>query len=278
MKKVLITGANSYIGEAVKQYLENVETEEYIVDVMDTLGLKANAEMFADYDVVFNVAGIAHIKENNDNRQLYYDVNRDMVINIAKLAKQAGVRHFILLSSMSVYGMTTGHIEKNTYANPINAYGESKLQADEQISVLGSDDFKVAILRPPMVYGNGCKGNYQSLRKFAMKSPVFPNVKNERSMIFIGNLCEFVKKVIDNEQQGIFFPQNAEYVNTSAMVKGIAKLNGKKLCLIKGANFILKRVKIGVFKKVFGSLTYEKTDVVNKYSFQESMKLTEGKN
>ena len=278
MKKVLITGAKSYIGDSVKEYLLNNNMDEYDVEIKDTFGWVPKASDFNGFDVVFNVAGIAHIKETKQNRHLYFDINRDLVINIAKAAKEGGVNHFILLSSMSVYGMLTGHITKETPVNPVNAYGKSKAVADEEIKKLEDDNFRFACLRPPMVYGKGCKGNYQSLRKFALKSPIFPNYPNQRSMIYIGNLCEFVKQVIDCEKSGLFFPQNAEYTITSNMVKEIADGNGKRIRLTKAFNWLINIFRINVVKKVFGDLTYEKTDTVSKFNISESIRLTEAKN
>ncbi len=274
MKKVLITGAKSYIGESVKDYLMKWP-EQYAIIVKDTMDWEPKSVDFKDIDIVFNVTGIAHIKETNKNSYLYFDVNRDLVIKIAKAAKEAGVGYFILLSTMSVYGLTVGHITKETHVNSLNFYGKSKAEADEQIKKMEDSNFKFACLRPPMVYGKGCKGNYQSLRKFALKSPVFPNYQNQRSMIYIGNLCEFVKECIDYQKSGLFFPQNAEYTNTSHMVELIAHNHGKKIILTKSFNWVIKIAPMNVVKKVFGNLTYDKVDLVSKYNFEESIKLTE---
>lgn len=270
MKKILITGANSYIGENVKEYLLK-EPDNYDVQIKDTLNWIPKPEDFFGYDVVFNVAGIAHIKETKQNRNLYFDVNRDLVIKIAQEAKKGGVKHFILLSSMSVYGLTIGHITKDMPVKPVNAYGKSKAEADIEIRKLEDDSFKFACLRPPMVYGKNCKGNYQSLRKFAIKSPVFPDFSNQRSMVYILNLCEFIKNVIDNDMSGLFFPQNSEYVNTSCMVELIAKENNRKIRLTRVFNWAIKLFQINVIKKVFGNLTYEQVDLIDKYSFSDSI-------
>lgn len=275
MKKVLITGANSYIGDSVKEYLLQYP-DQYDVTIRDTIGWEPKKEDFSGIDAVFNVAGIAHIKETDENRHLYYDVNRDLVIKIAKASKEAGVSQFILLSTMSVYGLTVGHITKSSPVNPVNAYGKSKAEADEAIEKEADNSFRFACLRPPMVYGKGCKGNYQSLRTFALKIPFFPNYRNQRSMIYIGNLCAFVKECIDEGKSGLFFPQNAEYVNTSEMVKEIADVHGKKIHMTRLFNWAVKIAPMGVVKKVFGNLTYSKEDLVDKYSFEESIKLTEG--
>ncbi len=275
MRKILITGANSYIGDSFKEYLVR-ETDKYKVDILDTIGMIPTPELFIGYDVVFNVAGIAHRKETKENRSLYYAVNRDMVIKIAKAAKKAGVKQFILLSSMSVYGKNVGRICKTDKPRPNNAYGKSKAQADIVINKLAGDSFCFTCLRPPMVYGKGCRGNYQSLRSFALKFPIFPLFNNSRSMIYIGNLCEFIKKCIDEEKSGVFFPQNDSYVNTSEMVRQIAKCHGRKIWFTKLFNIVIRFAPIGLVKKVFGDLTYEKTDTVNKYSFIESIEATEG--
>lgn len=274
MKNVLIAGANSYIGESVKTYLMQYQ-DEYAVSEIDAKGLIPTADMFKGIDIVFCVVGIAHIKETSKNRHVYFEINRDLVVSIARAAKEAGVKQFVLLSSMSVYGLKVGHIRKNTKPHPVTAYGKSKFQADEEIKKLVSDNFKFVCLRTPMVYGHNCKGNYQALRKFALKSPIFPDYENQRSMIYIGNLCEFVKECIDLESQGLFFPQNAEYTNTSRMVELIAKEHGKKIKLTRIFNWMLKIIPIGLIKKVFGNLTYELVDTVGKYGFEESIKLTE---
>ncbi len=239
MKRILITGANSYIGTSVEKWLSQWP-DKYTVDTIDMIDGKWRKESFAGYDVVFHVAGIAHIRETKKNRDLYYKVNRDLAYETAKKAKAEGVNQFIFLSSMSVYGVDNGVINKNTPLNPKSNYGKSKLQAEKLIKPLCDDNFKVAILRPPMVYGKGCKGNYPKLAKLAVKIPVFPYVDNRRSMIYIDNLCEFVRLLIDNGSRGLFFPQNDEYVNTSEMVKLIAEVHGKKIILTKLFNPILR--------------------------------------
>lgn len=277
MKNILITGAGSYIGVSVEQYLQKCP-DEYHLDSLNMIGEDWKKTDFSKYDVIFHVAGIAHIKETKENSHLYYDVNEHLAVAVAEKAKNEGVKQFIILSTMSVYGVTVGHITKETIPNPVNSYGKAKYNADLKIEKMNCPTFKVAILRPPMVYGKGCKGNYQTLRKFALKSPVFPSFQNERSMLYIGNLAYFVKDIIDKEKYGLFFPQDAEYVCTSSMVKRIADIN-KKRTLITGlfnwAIYIALLFNISVFKKVFGSLTYEKIDLVDENDFEEAMRKTE---
>ena len=164
MKRILITGANSYIGASFETYIKQWD-EEYSVDTVDMIDDAWREKDFGAYDVVFHVAGIAHKKETKDNAQLYYKVNRDLAFETAAKAKTDGVKQFIFLSSMSVYGMVTGVVAKDTVPCPKSNYGKSKLQAEEYINRLGSEKFKVCTLRPPMVYGKDCKGNFQTIVK-----------------------------------------------------------------------------------------------------------------
>lgn len=273
-KRILITGKGSYIGESVKAYLESC-SDMYDVSCISTVGLEPEPEIFKGCDVVFHAAGIAHQKETNENRALYYEINRDLTVKTAQAAKEAGAGQFIFLSSMSVYGKVTGEIKKSDVPYPDSAYGESKLSADEALERMNCQNFKVAVIRPPMVYGKGCRGNYQALRSFALKSPVFPDFKNRRSMIYIGNLCEFVKRIIDREAYGLFFAQNKEYTVTTQMVKKVAAKNGHKIWTTPVFNPILRFLPFHAVKKIFGSLTYEYTDVVGRFSFDESIELSE---
>lgn len=257
MKKILITGANSYIGTSLEKWLEQWK-DDYSVDTIDMIDGTWKEKDLSGYDVVFHVAGIAHIKETKENVSLYYKVNRDLVYEVAKKAKVDGVKQFIFLSSMSVYGMETGVIKKETMPTPKSNYGKSKLQAEELIAPLQDSGFSIVVLRPPMIYGKGCKGNYVRLEKFALKSPIFPDIKNKRSMIHIDNLCVFVKLLIDDYSRGLFLPQNKEYVCTSEMVKSIAEAHGKKIHMTKIFNPLLRVLKFGIINKVFGDLVYEK--------------------
>ena len=185
MKKILITGANSYIGMSFENYVKKYYSGDYEVDTVDMIDGSWREKDFSGYDTVFHVAGIAHQKETKENAHLYYAVNRDMAIETAQKAKKDGVEHFVFLSSMSVYGMETGIITPQTVPNPKTNYGISKWQAEQGMETLISTTFKVAVVRPPMVYGEGCKGNYQTMAKLARKLPFFPWVENQRSMLYM---------------------------------------------------------------------------------------------
>ena len=279
IKNILITGRNSYIGTSLENWLMR-EPDKYKVDTVDMKDRSWKEKDFSSYDVVFHVAGIAHIKETSDNQNLYYKVNRDLAYETAQKAKQDGVEQFIFLSSMSVYGIEQGVIDKNTPLTPNSAYGKSKIEAEKLINKLKDDSFTVATLRPPMVYGNGCRGNYPRLVGLALKTPIFPKVDNKRSMIYIDNLSEFVKRLIDNRSGGLFFPQNADYVNTSEMVRIIAEVHGKRVVMTKLFNPLLRLLNVSTVNKVFGDLVYDMSmsNYVSDYrvcGFRESVKKTE---
>jgi UDP-glucose 4-epimerase len=240
---------------------------------------------FSKYDVVFHVSGIAHVSQNKNMEDLYYKINRDLAIKTAEKAKKAGVKQFIFMSSIIIYGDSSCNkkvITKETIPNPSNSYGNSKLQAEQGIKPLNDHKFKVVIIRSPMVYGKGSKGNYPILSKVAQKLPIFPDIDNERSLIHIDNLCEFIKLMIDNEEDGIYFPQNEEYIKISEMVRLIAETHGKKIWMTKAFNPIIKAIcpTLKIISKVFGNLVYEKSMSHYKQDyrirdFYESIKLTE---
>lgn len=267
MKKILITGANSYIGTSFEKYIKQNYPDQYVVETVDMIDSAWREKKFSDYDSVFHVAGIAHSdngKINAEKEKLYYAVNTDLTIETAKKAKADGVKQFIFMSSAIVYGESapTGKkkiITKETLVSPANCYGDSKVQAENGILPLNDEAFKVVVLRPPMIYGKGSKGNYPLLAKLSLKTPVFPDVKNERSMLYIENLCEFVRLMIANDEQGIFWPQNGEYSNTAELVKMIAEAHGKKVRAVKGFGWTFKIMSLftGLVNKAFGSLSYD---------------------
>ena len=282
MKRVLITGANSYIGTSVEKWLSNIK-DKYQVDTVDTINDAWENADFSKYDTVFHVAGIAHVSSDPKLKDLYYKVNRDLTIEIADHAKKSGVEQFIFMSSIIVYG-NSGKIgekrviTKDTVPEPADFYGDSKLQAEQGLEKLRDNTFKIVILRPPMIYGANSKGNFPKLVKLAKKMPVFPNIENERSMLYIDNLCEFVRLVIDNEESGLYFPQNSEYVNTSKLVKAVATNFNRKMFLTRMFNplILLFGNRTNVINKVFGNLVYEKslseyTVSYNVVTFEESL-------
>ena len=260
MKRILITGANSFVGTNVERWLMR-QPDCYKVDTVDTMNDAWKPADSSRYDVVFHVAGIAHVDPKPEMAPLYYKVNRDLAIEVATCARDKGVKQFIYMSSGIVYKVSKslkGDVRTpDTIPNPNDFYGDSKLQAERGVvnvnlnadvnpnlngnlnadvnlnfnpnlnlngnDNLNGDGMKVCILRPPMIYGPGSKGNFLRLGWLATKTPVFPEWHNKRSMLYIDNLAEFVRQIIDREMSGTFFPQNAEQVDTVEIVRYFAK-------------------------------------------------------
>lgn len=272
-KRILITGEHSYIGESFEKYATQNYPSDFEIETIDLIDGQWRKKDFSSFDIVFHVAGIAHADVGNVSEKVkkkYYEVNTDLAIDVAKKAKENGVKQFVFMSSMIVYGDSAKYgqkrlITKDTIPVPSNFYGDSKWQADKGIRELSSDNFNVTVLRPPMIYGRGSKGNYPMLAKLAKKLPVFPKIDNERSMLHIDNLCEFLCQVMLIGKGGIYFPQNKEYTNTANMVEEIAKVAGKHIYKLKILNpFVWLCSKIpgkisGMVNKAFGNMVYDKS-------------------
>ena len=258
MKRVLIAGEGSYIGQHIAAWLlaapERFETV--------TLNVRDDAWRqfpMAGFDAIVLVAGIAHQKETPQNEALYDAVNHRLAVEIAQHAKAAGVGQFVFFSTMSVYGLTVGRITPETPPAPNTAYGRSKLLAEQALETMADDSFHVAVLRPPMIYGPGCRGNYPRLSALLQKLPVFPRAQNERSMLYIDHLCLFMAPLLETGKGGLFFPQNEAYVNIGELARQIAQAHSKRLWQPSGFGWLLAALagRGGAMGKVFGTLTYD---------------------
>ncbi len=282
MKKVLITGANSYIGTSFEKYARDHYPEEFFVETIDMIDGSWRERDFGEYDIVFHVAGIAHADVGHVREEVkakYYAVNTDLAIETAKKAKTDGIKQFVFMSSAIIYGDSAPYgkqkrITKDTEPNPSNFYGDSKWQADKGVRELVDNSFAVTVLRPPMIYGKGSKGNYQTLAKMAKKLPVFPDVRNERSMLYIENLCECLCQVMTRGEGGIFWPQNAEYTKTSEMVRLIGEVSGHRVRVSTAWNWSVSIAacipgKIsGMANKAFGNMSYDQKMSTYEFDYQ----------
>lgn len=284
MKKVLITGAGSYVGESVRIYILTKEPS-FQIDTVDTMGDSWKKVDYSQYDVVFHVAGIAHVNADPQMEPLYYKVNRDLTIEIARYAQDAGVRQFIFMSSQIVFhesrSLNSEVLKRDTVPNPNGFYGDSKLQAENGLKALRADGgkMKMCILRPCMIYGPNAKGNFPRLAKLATKVPIFPAWHNKRSMLYIDNLAEFVLQAMMHELEGTFYPQNCELADTVEIVRFFAKDAGHRIWITRLLNpfvwlgsFILQPI-----NKMFATYYYdsEMSQMEFDYqlvSFEESLK------
>lgn len=262
MKRVLITGANSYVGTNIENWLKKTP-EEFQVDTVDTFGDNWKQADFTQYDAVFHVAGIAHVDAKPSMEPLYRKVNTDLTLEIAKHAKEHGIKQFIFMSSMIVFheskSLKPQVLTLESQPAPNGFYGDSKLQAEIGLKAMEDESFKVVLLRPPMIYGPGCKGNFLRLCKLATVTPVFPAFHNKRSMLYIDNLAEFVKQVIIRELSGTFYPQDKELADTVEIAKAFAKMNGHKLFVWKWLNIFvyLGSPVVNALNKMFDTYYYD---------------------
>ncbi|AXA33384.1 NAD-dependent epimerase/dehydratase family protein [Francisella adeliensis] len=262
MKRVLVTGLNSYIGNSFASFCK----DDFVIDKISLRDDSWQKLDFSIYDSILHVAGIAHTSRNANLESLYYKVNVELTTKIAKKAKQDGVGQFVFLSSIIVYGdnnspvSTTKVIDENTKPNPDDFYGDSKLQAENSLKTLEGSEFKVAIVRPPMIYGEGSKGNYSKLAKLAKYSLIFPSIKNQRSVLHIDKLSEVLRDIVCRVQSGLFRPQDEDYFCTSKFIKDYRATLGKKTLLVSVFNPFIRIVskKVVMLRKMFGSLIYKK--------------------
>lgn len=263
MRNILITGDSSYIGKSFAAYLR--ENTAHTAEGISLRGHAWEALSFAPYGTIFHAVGLTHVKETAQNAAGYYEINRDLALAVARKAKAEGVGQFIYMSSMSVYGMDEGVITPRTVPDPITHYGRSKLDAEIGLRQLEDENFKVCILRPPMVYGKGCKGNYASLVSLVGKTPVFPKIENSRSVLSIGNLCAFLTLAVEEGFSGLYFPQNRERVRTTDLACWIAEGMGKKLMISRAAGLVTRGLMLRskAARKAFCSLSYEETETLD---------------
>jgi len=274
LKRVLITGANSYVGTSVENGLKK-EPEKYYIESLDMKDPNWKNFDFSKFDIVFHVAGIAHVSTKKSMKEIYFKVNRDLTIETAIKAKKSGVKQFIFMSSMIVYNSKETKITLDTNPDPDNFYGLSKLQAENGIKSLQSDSFNVCILRPPMIYGPYSKGNFIRLVNLSKKLFLFPRFNNVRSFLYINNLVEYIKLYIDHDFKGVYFPQNSEYFCTSELYGIVRKFYNKKVYYINIFNFFIHlfRNKSSTLRKVFGDHFYSISNSIpaNLISFDKSM-------
>ncbi|MCT7577404.1 NAD-dependent epimerase/dehydratase family protein [Aliarcobacter butzleri] len=279
MSKLLITGSNGFIGN----YFINNYKSKYNIKTFSFLKDDINNLNCGDIDVVFHLSALVH-QMGGASASEYEKINVIQTIELAKKAKESGIKHFVFMSTVKVYGEeTNSKYTENTVCNPEDDYGKSKLKAEQELQKLEDENFKISIIRTPIVYGYGVKANIKNLINLVNKVPVLPfgKIKNKRSMIYIGNLCHLVDEIITQEKQGIFLACDDEPLSTSKLIDLIAKNLAKKIYFIKIPFFesLLKILKPSFHKRLYGSLeidntiTKEKLNLKNPYSVEDGIKL-----
>ncbi len=279
MKKLLITGSSGFVGSYfINKYKEkyNIKTFSFLKDNINTLDCNT-------IDVVFHLSALVH-QMGGASAEEYEKVNVTQTLELAKKAKESGVKHFIFMSTVKVYGEETSNVyTETTICNPEDEYGKSKLKAELELSKLEDENFKISILRTPIIYGYGVKGNIKNLVNLVNKISVLPfgKIENKRSMVYIGNICHLVDEIITQQKEGIFLASDDEPLSTSRLIELIAENLDKKVYLIKIPFFesLLKILKPSFHKRLYGSLevdnsiTKEKLNLTNPYSVEEGIRL-----
>ncbi|WP_151946364.1 NAD-dependent epimerase/dehydratase family protein [Aliarcobacter butzleri] len=277
--KLLITGSNGFIGNYfINNYKSkyNIKTFSFLKDDINTLDCNT-------IDIVFHLSALVH-QMGGASANEYEKINVIQTIELAKKAKESGVKHFVFMSTVKVYGEeTNSKYTENTVCNPEDDYGKSKLKAEQELQKLEDENFKISIIRTPIVYGYGVKANIKNLINLVNKVPVLPfgKIKNKRSMVYIGNLSHLVDEIITQEKQGIFLACDDEPLSTSKLIELIAKNIEKKTYLIKIPFFesLLKILKPSFHKRLYGSLeidntiTKEKLNLKNPYGVEDGIRL-----
>jgi nucleoside-diphosphate-sugar epimerase len=278
MKKLLITGASGFIGNYfINKYKDKYEikTFSFLKDDFKTLDCSG-------VDVVFHLSALVH-QMGGASSEEYRKVNVTQTLELAKKAKESGVKLFVFMSTVKVYGEETdGVYTENTSCHPEDEYGKSKLKAENELLQLEDESFKISIIRTPIVYGYGVKANIKNLINLVNKVPVLPfgSIENKRSMVYIGNLCNLVNEIITQQKSGVFLASDDEPLSTSRLIELIAKNLDKKIYLVKIPFFetLLKVIKPSFHKRLYGSLevdnsnTKAKLNLKNPYSVEDGIR------
>lgn len=258
MKRILITGKNGYIGTNLAAFLSR-QPSLYAVESISLRDRAPDAYDFHGADAIVHLAAIVHRKETQRNRALYDAVNRDLAIALAEKAKREGVKQFVFMSTMSVYGMDEGTVTKDTLPDPKTAYGRSKLEAERAIAALAEEDFTVTVLRAPVVFGPGAKGNPARLERLAKHLPFCPTYENRRTAVSIETLCGAIESALRTPRSCILFPQEPAPVSTCTLLERIQREQGKPVRKTKLLNPLIRMLRActRVGKKAFGDLVYQ---------------------
>jgi len=270
-KEILVTGASGYIGgNFVKKY-----TNQYSIT---TVSLTSNEKPdLSKISTIIHLSALVHQTKKREEEN-YFDVNTTQTVNLAKIAKKNGVKHFIFFSTIRVYGQRgfftdqTETLNELSKCHPDDAHGKSKLQAEKELFLLEDDQFRVTAVRPPIVYGEDCKGNFGKLRNLIKFFPFLPfdYATNKRSIINIDNLLSFTELVIEKQVSGILIPQNKNQYSIKQLIKMISNDLNKKVFLFKFPKpifFLLKKIFPRIMRSLYGTLIFDSKTTNKRTSF-----------
>jgi nucleoside-diphosphate-sugar epimerase len=276
--KVLITGTNSFVGTNFKMFSKYRDCDE--ISLLDNM--PDNIE-FKKYDVVLHLAAIVHQSKKIADEE-YFKVNRDLSIKVAEHSKLSGVRQFIFMSTLKVFGDTQhGHCirDESSECFPTDAYGLSKLQAEKKLKELEDENFIVTMIRPALVYGKGVKANMLSLIKLVERCPFLPfgNIHNRRNFVYSENLIGYIDKAIELKSSGILIAIDPEPVSTTMLVNYIARALSKSVFLFSLPGIVVKIIKLfipGTVSRLFESLEFDNSRTIMMLKFKIPYTTEEG--
>lgn len=278
-KKLVITGATGFIGN----HFIN-DSKEYAITPISLRTQRPQDLTLTDYDAVIHFAALVHQMQGAPKEE-YLSINRDLTLSFAQKAKDAGVSHFIFISTIKVYGeeTTITPLNETTACHPLDPYGNSKLAAEEGLLKLASEDFTVSIVRIPLVYGEGVKANMLNLIKLCNSLSFLPfgGIHNKRSILYVKNLTAFIKILLEQRKFGIFIVSDATPISTTDLIKTIGSALEKKLFLFPLPLFVinlLQRIKPSLHQRLFNSLEINPSESFNKLSFTPPFTTQEGIN
>ena len=278
--EIVITGKNSFVGNYFISKYHTLNINE-----IDLLSQKPDEFSLSGISSVIHLAALVHQMQGAPEKK-YFEINSDLAFNIAKKAKDEGVSHFLFMSTVKVYGEYTekGYPWTEEFdCSPTDPYGKSKLEGEQRIKALEDNNFKVSVIRTPLVYGPGVRANMYNLMKMINRYPVVPfgNINNKRSLTFVGNLCQLLHNIIEQKKSGIFLACDGEPVSTSVLVKQISIASLKKHNIIAIPGIMQKSVKLlkpEIHRRIFGNLEVDNTETCNmlgyipEYSFESGIK------
>lgn len=275
--RILLTGSSGFIGT----YFKNNYCKHYVIRSLSLKKDKLTSLHVNDIDVVIHLSAIVH--QPTATKELYDEINVHNAIKLALRAKESSVKQFIFMSTIAVYDTHLIHLNEASHLNPTTLYGQSKLEAEKQLLALEDEFFKISIIRPPMVYGENAPGNIHSLIKLIDKIPILPfgKIENNRSFVYVGNLCAMLDCIIQRQKSGIFLAADDEILSTTKLIELIAKAKNKKIYLfhVKLFERMLQWLKPSMYQRLFGNLVVDNTqtkamlDFNNPYSVEEGISL-----
>ena len=258
MKTLAVTGATGFVGNRLMQINEG----RYRLLPLSLRDKKPALLDLQGVDTIVHLAGKAHQMQPIDD-SIYFAVNYELTKQLADRAIEQGVKQFIYVSSTKVYGDDiTEIVNEKSPCHPTDAYGASKLKAEQYLLSLASPAFTVAVVRPPLVYGPGVKGNMIRLLQLAAKHIPLPfgNTRNARSMVFIDNLVELFNAITDQQAAGVFAGGDQHPLATDELIRLMRKSLGNNSSLVSIPFFvrsIIKKYKPALYIRLFGSFVVD---------------------